>query len=761
MASADTSGPLSSGNLSKADVAEIRKFAHGKSRIEEYIHQLSLASSIDAFDRFRRIDQEELSTERIQEVWRDLDDRIRQALAWEQECDLIEAEVSKLEVEDMDKLRALTKAALQREMSAEDTDLMEIAIQSIAALDTLHRSLASRQRSVAVLQARLGWEKERRKCWAAYLALKRDFDSFVNLSGRWRAPRVRSGTGSSAEEGLLEVASHGTRSLGRHTNAQNDLSSSNPVKQQAAFLQGEVSSLARRCNTFIVESVPSTDRHLHMIIEKQQVPNTFLDEQDRLDDLSEAVKARLRTVAELSRQWRWADKSDDLYRLLETLKIDTKALQEVDDVTSEAIPKRKHSRDVRSDESCISSEGQSSSIASLSSVESLGDVFLVPETPPSTRMPPPDRRVVSAAPIKPPPPVDTLSDKVDVMQRRVVSDGAALRKHQLRTTPSRSRLPVPNTPRMGARTPTSSSTDRRTPVTPSNRPVDGSCNPASTTPLSVPKPVRRRHISMTNGKGPNRYRANPKSKLDVAVGRIVNEMPIPVSITHAAAASSKESVDGASTDGDRERWHDESGRYYVGHPDPKLCFCRILRSRTVMVRIGGGWEELSSYIIKHYAHLAPTDSLSSISTPQRSPQERKASGTFDGPPWISSASKLSTPTPTTRSDRTTPRQSPEASFSVPNCRADMSPSEARIARGASVIASTAHSPLSGSYAFPGTSADVDSMSPERMRAFWLRKDKKPVNEPCSPSAGTLLWPRDRARRSSTKPERLRAVSNVN
>lgn len=36
----------------------------------------------------------------------------------------------------------------------------------------------------------------------------------------------------------------------------------------------------------------------------------------------------------------------------------------------------------------------------------------------------------------------------------------------------------------------------------------------------------------------------------------------------------------------------ESGKYWIGQP-PKLCFCRILRSKTVMVRVGGGWVELS------------------------------------------------------------------------------------------------------------------------------------------------------------------------
>jgi hypothetical protein len=72
------------------------------------------------------------------------------------------------------------------------------------------------------------------------------------------------------------------------------------------------------------------------------------------------------------------------------------------------------------------------------------------------------------------------------------------------------------------------------------------------------------------------YVANPKSKLDVAVGDVVNKLPVNINIAMVP-----------------ETWKDQSGKYWIGDQDPKLCFCRILRSRTVMVRVGGGWTELS------------------------------------------------------------------------------------------------------------------------------------------------------------------------
>ena len=76
------------------------------------------------------------------------------------------------------------------------------------------------------------------------------------------------------------------------------------------------------------------------------------------------------------------------------------------------------------------------------------------------------------------------------------------------------------------------------------------------------------------------YVANPQNKLDVAVGDVVNKLPVNINVEVVA-----------------ETWKDQSGKYWIGDQEPKLCFCRILRSQTVMVRVGGGWQELSKYVM--------------------------------------------------------------------------------------------------------------------------------------------------------------------
>ncbi|ORX35731.1 hypothetical protein BD324DRAFT_74013 [Kockovaella imperatae] len=88
------------------------------------------------------------------------------------------------------------------------------------------------------------------------------------------------------------------------------------------------------------------------------------------------------------------------------------------------------------------------------------------------------------------------------------------------------------------------------------------------------------------------YRADPKSELDIAVGKVMNELKVDVPIRPVGLETS-------------DQWQDQSGKYWIGAEGrAKLCFCRILRSRTVMVRVGGGWVELSRFILEHFAsHL--------------------------------------------------------------------------------------------------------------------------------------------------------------
>lgn len=81
-----------------------------------------------------------------------------------------------------------------------------------------------------------------------------------------------------------------------------------------------------------------------------------------------------------------------------------------------------------------------------------------------------------------------------------------------------------------------------------------------------------------SAKTPETYVADPKNDLDVALGNIINDSPYKVLVKMVPG---------------------EVGKYWFGDINPKLAYCRILRSRMVMVRVGGGWVELSQFLSDH------------------------------------------------------------------------------------------------------------------------------------------------------------------
>ncbi|PKC08124.1 hypothetical protein RhiirA5_358302 [Rhizophagus irregularis] len=125
------------------------------------------------------------------------------------------------------------------------------------------------------------------------------------------------------------------------------------------------------------------------------------------------------------------------------------------------------------------------------------------------------------------------SQLISARRRGVVSPGVS---------PSRNPLYRPSTSRNTSKTPTR--------LTPS--PTPGS--PGS--PRRPPIRLLPHNV--------NNYVPNPNDQLDVEVARIVNACPVKIKVSM---------VEG------------EPGKYMFGEVEPKLCYCRILRSRMVMVRV--------------------------------------------------------------------------------------------------------------------------------------------------------------------------------
>jgi hypothetical protein len=345
------------------------------------------------------------------------------------------------------------------------------------------------------------------------------------------------------------------------------------------------------------------------------------------------------------------------------------------------------------------------------------------------------------------------------IDRRVVSEGIAM------TTPSR--LPITSsrsnaelsTPRAVLPRPSSSSSSisglaRMTTRTPQS--VSSAYSKRSPSSVSIRGSTPQRASSSSTSSKPNQYRANPRSKLDVAVGKIVNKLPMQVNITHASMNPSNSTGSKA-----KEEWQDESGRYWVGQPDPKLCFCRILRSRAVMVRVGGGWQELTTYILKHFSHLGNDSGLSVAASPHASPQLDR--GKTDKLPWISSATLLQNHTPTGKViGAMTADLSPESAYLTPVHERDEQGGSAsfRSARRPSTSAKTT-SPSMITSQF-----EKSGRNTEDMHGLWIRRERKTSHDAIDNSSSRIpSWTlpsskeRDQHHTRSTLASRNRKVSS--
>lgn len=223
-------------------------------------------------------------------------------------------------------------------MSPHDTDLIEITIQTLVALDTLLRLLKSRREALDLLQGRLHWEERRKDCWTTYVSLKEDIDDLVRQA-RWSPQIYQKSTAANeaiaeVEEAIIQEAPTSeyspltNRSISGMTTASN-------AKRLGARLKTQSIALQHRCRSFLDQVVPLASKQLDELIEQRQLPDAFLDEQDRLEDLAESIKEVEVFMIQLSLQWR---KADEVYRQMRSLHIQGKQLSAALDLAQRDVP---------------------------------------------------------------------------------------------------------------------------------------------------------------------------------------------------------------------------------------------------------------------------------------------------------------------------------------------------------------------------------------------------------------------------------------
>ncbi|CDW97892.1 hypothetical protein, partial [Sporisorium scitamineum] len=467
--------------LSSQDFVQLTRISRKKQDIEHHIDSLQSWPAWDPFKDVSTYSADPVTLERSKTTLDAIASDLRNR---QTECNRLEHDVQQFNLEDMKRLRSVAKAVSKRHLSGPDTDLLELALETVFALDKLLRLLRDRRREHDLTELRLQWETLIRLSWLDVVELRRDIEAFERKCKALAAPRV------DVTDSPPPVVDPLQANEGQHTSVDspNDAtkqrmsrSTSSSSRLASESLKLETSRLVLRIRSFDTEKARPAGKLLDLLIDQRQVPEKLIDEQEKLEDaLPQPSAIEANSSKTLS------------------------TLGQVSVSTSHA-----HNFG-ESSTATLENENLDSVVTSKSS--------------------------------------DLLSQKSTFEPSRTSPDST-----QLSRSAKQSRE-------------TSSSRLKATPV---------------------------RQAS-------NQYRSDPRDALDVAVGNIINRMPVSVPIKNAGLASY-----GASQR--PGMFQDLSGQYWIGEPDPRLCFCRILPSNMVMVRVGGGWQELSEFIMQHFAHLSLAD----------------------------------------------------------------------------------------------------------------------------------------------------------
>ncbi|KAJ9476929.1 GAR domain-containing protein [Pseudozyma hubeiensis] len=497
--------------LSSQDYVELTRISRKKDDIEHHIANLH---SWAPWNPFKDVSTYSADFDRLEQATATLDALSSSLNSRKSECSRLEQDVEHFNSDDMKRLRSVAKAVSKRHLSGPDTDLLELALETVFALDKLLRLLRERRHEHELTDLRLQWERTVCSAWADVADLRLDIKAFEVKCNTLAASHSGSLVPLSDEKAEQQTSDGDpTRTDVQHRRASQHIPRSASASSRLALesLKLECSRLVLRIRSFDTEKARPAANLLDLLIDQRQIPEKLIDEQERLED---------------------------------------------------ALPQP----------SAIEAESSKtlSMLHGFSLSASTEHDSHTPMTAAASSMDP----ILAAEP--------KVSDPSSSSSLPVAANTTPRTREQLLKSTDRPRK-------------VSSSSLHATPV---------------------------RHAS-------NHCRSSPRNALDVAIGEIVNRLPISVSIKNASLADSAPSSRIPAL-------QDLSGQYWIGDPDPRLCFCRILPSNTVMVRVGGGWQELSEFLTQHFAHLSIGDVQGTARLPNAMPASnlnwmRSASGPVGSP----------------------------------------------------------------------------------------------------------------------------------
>lgn len=200
-------------------------------------------------------------------------------------------------------------AATQRNLSPEDTDVIELTLTTIYALDKLLHLLRDRSENLEMMNTRLTFEEYRSGAWKDRRQLVEDLQMFAATRGRWNPSVYEASLNNNDTIALMR---RGSVASTTSTKSENPITSpafsraaryrlGEQISRDAALLSGRLSSMKHG-------KVVLAGKALDKLIDQSQrgpVPDVFLDEMDRVEAMAEKeMESIANFMMQLVMQWR-------------------------------------------------------------------------------------------------------------------------------------------------------------------------------------------------------------------------------------------------------------------------------------------------------------------------------------------------------------------------------------------------------------------------------------------------------------------------
>ncbi|KAG9030491.1 hypothetical protein FRB95_003886 [Tulasnella sp. JGI-2019a] len=332
--------------LAEDDVSEIKDFLARKSWIDESIKLYERMPVIDAF-----VGATELGSGSIQgQPINGLPER-DQYEQWVAEQESMEKEMEFFDKGDLNRLKKFAKVKARQNLSSDDTDLVELTLNTLLALEKLTSLIRIRADRLEALRLRLQWEDQRLEAWAHRQSLLGDIETFIRRA-RWSpstydvftdpadGPSSRATPPHSPAPAYERLRTVSTSSTNASLAASIVIPQSILPSQYTDFsrshrfnlaesLSREAAGYASRVLNFKASRVTVAANTLEQLIavSREKVPDEILGAQDHLEVKSSVLDGLGRFAMNIAMQW---IKCDQIFGDLKRLQ--AIALQLKDDV---------------------------------------------------------------------------------------------------------------------------------------------------------------------------------------------------------------------------------------------------------------------------------------------------------------------------------------------------------------------------------------------------------------------------------------------